>query len=142
MRSFLLTLSLTGLLVVVPALGAQSTDVKQSPELAKIEALSKQINELAASIKSAEWEARIKKLESEVLNLKDSIIRVESLAKADETRRSFYTPHYCRQTCGSCHCWHTSADQQHRICGYGNHQWQRLHRASFANSANTWNAHR
>ena len=42
MRSFLLTLSLTGLLVVVPALGAQSTDVKQSPELAKIEALSKQ----------------------------------------------------------------------------------------------------
>ena len=92
MRSFLLTLSLTGLLVVVPALGAQSTDVKQSPELAKIEALSKQINELAASIKSAEWDARIKKLESEVLNLKDSIIRVESLAKADETRRSFYTP--------------------------------------------------
>lgn len=92
MRSFLLTLSMTGLMVFVPFLGAQSTDVKQSPELAKIDALAKQISELAAAIKGAEWEIRIKKLESEVLNLKDSIVRMESLAKADETRRSFYTP--------------------------------------------------
>lgn len=92
MRSILLTLSLTGLLACVSAVGAQSTDVKQSPELAKIDALAKQISELAAAIKSAEWETRIKKLESEILNLKDSIVRVESLAKADETRRSYYTP--------------------------------------------------
>lgn len=72
---------------------AQSTDVKQpAAETAKLEALTAQVKALAESIKSAEWEIRLKKLESEIQNLKDASIRIETLAKSEEGRRSFYNP--------------------------------------------------
>jgi len=72
---------------------SQSSDVKQpSTEAAKLDALAEQVKRLADSIKSADWELRIKKLESEIQNLKDSNVRMETLIKSDDTRRSYYQP--------------------------------------------------
>ena len=91
MKSTCLMLSLPVLMACATLAPAQSSDVKQSStDSAKLDALSAQVKQLADSIKSADWELRLKKLESEIQNLKDANVRMETLLKADETRKSYY----------------------------------------------------
>lgn len=91
MKSTTLMFSLPVLMACATLAPAQSSDVKQSStDSAKLDALSAQVKQLADSIKSADWEARLKKLESEIQNLKDASVRMETLIKADEARKSYY----------------------------------------------------
>lgn len=93
MKSTSLMFSLPVLMACATLAPAQSSDVKQpSTDSAKLDALSAQVKQLTESIKAAEWEARLKKLESEIQNLKDASVRMETLIKSDETRRSYYQP--------------------------------------------------
>ena len=86
-----LMLSLPILMACATLAPAQSSDVKQSStDSAKLDALAAQVKQLADSIKSAEWETRLKKLESEIQNLKDASVRMETLIKSDEARKSYY----------------------------------------------------
>lgn len=91
MKTTILMLSLPVLMACATPAPAQSSDVKQaSTDSSKLDALSAQVKQLADSIKSAEWEIRLKRLESEIQNLKDASVRMETLIKADETRKSYY----------------------------------------------------
>ena len=64
-----------------------------SPETVRLDAISKQLVELSAALQSADAVNRLRRLENEVLNLKDSIARLESSFNSIKTddRRSYYS---------------------------------------------------